>query len=325
MDAKATPPTALVDVVVPTYDARELILRCLESLRNPVIGRRIVVDDASGDGTPEAVRREHPDAELVELRRHRGLAHALNAGASRTTAPLLLFLNNDVIAEPGALGRLAEALLDDPSATSAGGRLIDPETGATQDSYRPRDYPGAMALTARLAGVERLFPRNPWTGGHLRRRLPDDAVVRIDQQPAGSCLLVRRECFERIGGWDERYPFWYEDVDLSRRLADLGPALYVGTAPFRHVGRHSTRSWSKVEQHRRLYPGTLLYAQGHLDRGGRLLVAAAMLLACLPRAAAHRLRGNPGAAGEYAALAGGAVALARGRPVRAPELVRSPA
>ena len=67
-----------------------------------------------------------------------------------------------------------------------------------------------------------------------------------------SCLLVRREALEQVRGWDEGYWFWYEDVDLSRRLAEVGSALYVPGAYIEHVGRASTNSWARHEQHKRL-------------------------------------------------------------------------
>jgi N-acetylglucosaminyl-diphospho-decaprenol L-rhamnosyltransferase len=91
--------------------------------------------------------------------------------------------------------------------------------------------------------------------------------------------LVRRDALEQIGGWDESYWFWYEDVDLSRRLAEIGHALYVPTAIFEHVGRASTRRWARHEQHLRLYHGTLRYAEQHLSRGHQ--VALAFILAVL--------------------------------------------
>src|SRR5437588_588045 len=124
--------TDLLDVVIPTYNARELVLGCLKSLEDPIVAQRIVVDDVSEDDTVEAIRDRAPDVEIVELTEHRGLAHALNAGAARGDAPYVLFLNNDVFATAGAVASLAEALDSAPLAASASGRLIDYETGATQ-------------------------------------------------------------------------------------------------------------------------------------------------------------------------------------------------
>jgi N-acetylglucosaminyl-diphospho-decaprenol L-rhamnosyltransferase len=301
-----------VDVVIPTYDARDVVIECLEHLDDEAIAARIVVDDVSSDGTAAAIRDRFEDVRVLELEEHRGLAHALNAGASLGDAPYVLFMNNDLIAEPGAVGRVVEALASDPDAVSAGPRLIDADSGVTQDGYRPRDYPTLATLVVRLLGIERLWRGNPWSGGHLRSRLGDDEVTRVDGQPAGACLLVDRRAYERIGGWDEGYWFWYEDVDFSLRLSELGPALWVGTAALLHEGMHSTSSWPKHEQHRRLYLGTLRYAQQHLARWQSLLVAMLMLLTCVPRWIASALLRRPSRS-VYTQLIGASVSAALGR------------
>ncbi len=286
---------AVVDVVIPTYNAKGTLVECLRHLDDEVIASITVVDDVSDDGTPEAVGELFPGVRVVELQEHRGLSHALNAGAAPGKAPYVLFMNNDLVAEPESLARLADALAADPAAASAGARLVDERTGQTQDGYRPRDFPTLATMLARLLGVERRWRRNPWSGGHLRRKLPEDGVSRVDQQPAGACLLVGRDAFERIGGWDEGYWFWYEDVNFSRRLSAIGPALWVGPATLRHVGMHSTSAWPKHEQHRRLYLSTLRYAHQHLPGWRALVISLVMLLTCLPRWAWATMRGKQSA------------------------------
>src|SRR5690348_11102137 len=96
----------IVDVVIPTYDARDVVIECLAHLEDDAIATRIVVDDVSSDGTAAAIRDRFDDVQVVELEEHRGLAHALNAGAALGDAPYVLFMNNDLIAEPGAVGRV---------------------------------------------------------------------------------------------------------------------------------------------------------------------------------------------------------------------------
>ena len=209
-------------MVIPTFNARELMLRCLQHLDDPAIAQTVVVDDASTDGTSQALSESFPDVRVVVLDRHRGLAHALNRGAEVGTAELVLFINNDVFPIDGAIGHLCGALAENPLAASAGGRLVDPGTERTQDTYQPRAFPGLVGLAVRLIGVERAWPSNPWTGQHLRRPLDTVATTQTDRQPAGACLLVRREAFELVQGWDEGYWFWYEDVDLQGGWPSLG-------------------------------------------------------------------------------------------------------
>lgn len=277
------------------------------------IASRIVVDDASGDDTVQRLRRRR-DVEVVSLDAQRGLAHAYNRGAERGEAPLLLFLNNDIFPAPGAVDLLVSGLGSHSHAGSAAGRLVDHLTGATQPSYGPRAVPDPAAVVARLIGVERHWPRNPLTGQHLRRPLPEDHPTLTRRQPAGACLLVRRADHERLGGWDERYWMWYEDVDYSRRLLEVGPVLYEPRALFRHVGRASTAHWDKPRQHRRLYHGTLQYASAHFGPAGRVLVGSAAAAVSAPRILRYRRR-DPEAADVYRDVLRGAIALVRGDAV----------
>lgn len=307
------PLTDAVDVVVPTYNARDMLLDCLDQLEDRSIARRIVVDDGSDDGTVPAVIDRFPDVDVVGLAQHRGLSYALNMGAKRGTASFVLFLNNDVLAEPGSVDDLVTALAAAPNAVSAGGRLVNAD-GRKQDSYGPRELPDLTALVVRVIGIERIWPRNPWTGGHLRHPMSEHATRQTERQLAGACLLVRRDAFEAIGGWDERYWFWYEDVDLAQRLLARGASLYVPAAVFRHVGRGSTRGWTKPEQHRRLYHGTLRYGQSYLGPGASRVLAAVITLVCLPRLVVYRA-GWPDAAAVYADIVRLAGRLAVGREI----------
>jgi GT2 family glycosyltransferase len=314
-----------VDVVIPTFEARELLLRCVGRLHDQSIAQIVVVDDASSDGTTRALSERFPEVRVVELGQHRGLAHALNRGSEIGTAQFVLFLNNDVFPVGDAITRLSAALSDNPAAACAGGRLVDPHSAVDQEAYWPRALPGMAALMARLLGIERAWPKNPLTGQHLRRPLSASQSSLTDRQPAGACLLVRRGALERVGGWDEDYSFWYEDVDLAKRLADIGRAVYVPDAVFEHIGRASTRHWTRYEQHGRLYHGTLLYAQRHLPRARQVGVGALMVAVCGARLLLPRVAANADARNTYRHLCGEGWALCRGHGLIRPSGRSSPA
>ncbi len=300
----------VVDVVIVTADTRELVLRCVERLDDPRL-RTVVVDNASSDGTADAVRGLGVD--VVGLTAPVGFAAACNRGAAGGRAPVILFLNSDILATDGAIDALVGALAAAPGAVAAGGRLVDPGTRDTQHRYGPKPFPTLATFAVRLSGVEQLWPGNPWTAAHLRHPPDETSVTRVDQ-PAGACLLVRRDVFDELGGFDEFFWFWYEDVDLARRLADRGDLLYVPGAVFEHVGGASFASWGRADSVRSLGHGIVHYADVHFDRRRRLLLAG--LLACLsaPRALIFRAR-DPELAAVHRAILVAAWQLARGRPV----------
>ena len=163
------------------------------------------------------------------------------------------------------------AALERPRAVAAAGQLVDPTDGTTQDVYLPQAFPGPLTLAAALVGRSR-----------RRVELAGDEIVRVDQPP-GACLLVRRDAFEAVGRWDEAFEFWFEDVDLARRLQAVGDVLYVPKAVFPHIGAASARRLSRAEVVARSYRGALLYAERHLGLGGRAITAPAFALASAGR------------------------------------------
>lgn len=285
--------------------SRDMVLECLTHLEE--LASVIVVDNASEDGTAAAVAAAHPQAAVVRLEAQTSLAGAYNRGAKAGSADLILFLNDDILAEPGSIQRLVEALAADPAAVAAAGRLVDADTGETQRQYEPRPFPGVGRFVVAFTGLERAWPGNPWTAPHGDRPL-DGPAIAVDQ-PAGACLLVRRAAFERVGGWDEDFELWFEDTDLTRRLSEVGTILYVPGAPFRHVGGHSTRRLSRPEVVRRSYGSALRYGAKHFGRPRQILLGALFAAAAGVRTLVSRDRQL---AGVYRGILRSALRLVRG-------------
>jgi N-acetylglucosaminyl-diphospho-decaprenol L-rhamnosyltransferase len=290
----------VIDVVVATRDSREMVLECVERLRSPLLERVIVVDNGSQDGTPEALLQAHPDVEIVRVEHPEGLSFAYNRGAEAGRAELILFLNDDVLATDDAIAGLNRALELRSDVVAAAGRLVDAADGRTQEAYLPYLFPGSVTLAAALLGRPRRHPE-----------LDGDQNVAVEQPP-GACLLVRRAVFDAVGRWDEDFEFWFEDVDLARRLNVVGEILYVPTAVFPHVGGASARRLTSAEIVARSYRGALLYAQRHLGASGRAITAPAYAIASATRLLTTRDRETRRA---YVGVFRNAVRLAAGRPL----------
>lgn len=302
--------TGSIDAVFMTSDSRTQAQQCVAHLQGSEIASIVVVANASSDGTAETIRQAHPEVTVLALEAPMGLAAALNCGAALGSAPFVLYLNDDVFATPGSVRLLLDVLQSRHDAVAAAGRLVGPDL-RTQDRYRPRPFPSPASIVARLFGLERIWQHNPWNGG---RRHDDHTTVAVDQ-PAGACLLVRRSVVEQIGGWDERYWFWYEDVDFSRRLAVKGTQLYVPAALFRHIGGSTARRLTRRAGHARYYHGVLQYSHTHFSSAGRAIVASAMLVVSLSRAGLRLLVRDRDGLRVYISAARGALALVRGNEI----------
>ncbi len=229
---------APVTVAVVSYNTRELLRRCLRALAPEARDGRAdvwVVDNGSRDGSLEAARAEAPWATVLAPGANLGFGHAVNLVAARTTAPWLLCLNADVELEPGALDALRAAGADGRVGAVAP-RLLLPE-GRTQHSVHSLPTLGfTLAFNLGLAA--------------LSRRLADRMLLegRYDQERArpvpwaiGAALLIRRQAFDGVGGFDERQWMYAEDLDLGWRLRDAGWRVrYEPGARARHASEAST-------------------------------------------------------------------------------------
>src|SRR5215218_5820619 len=141
---------APTDVVIPTRDTRALTLRCIESVLATDVAadgrlRCIVVDNASSDGTADAIRARWPEVDVIRNELNAGFGEACNQAARRGRGELLLMLNSDVVARPGAVERLVGFLARNESYAAAGGRLVDDGTDRTQVGFTVRAFPRVSA------------------------------------------------------------------------------------------------------------------------------------------------------------------------------------
>jgi N-acetylglucosaminyl-diphospho-decaprenol L-rhamnosyltransferase len=272
-----------LDVLIPTRDTRELTLRCLEAVWASGEGLElscVVVDNASADGTAEAIRERFPATTLIRNETNESFAKACNQAAAAASGEFVLFLNSDVIARPGAIQRLVVALGESPGHVAAGGRLVDVGTDKPQVGFAVRGFPTLARQVALLAGLERHWPSNPISREQLMLDF-DYECSQDAEQIAGACLLCRRVDFQALDGFDEGFYYWFEDVDLLWRLRARGRIAYVADAFFEHVGGASFASWSRPDAILTRHRSLLHYFAKHHSRFDRvcLRTAAAALAA----------------------------------------------
>jgi N-acetylglucosaminyl-diphospho-decaprenol L-rhamnosyltransferase len=266
-----------LSIVVVSYNAREALQVCLCSIDNhPPRGtfEVIVVDNASTDGSSEMVKNLFPGVRLLPLVANHGYAYACNYGARSSRGGTLLFLNSDVEVTAGALGSLQACLQEREGATICSGRL-ESYDGSPQPSCRR--FPTHFSILFARGSV---LSKLPFVGG-LRNRYvmePPQGTRGVDSA-AGACILLQRAVFESLGGFDERFFMYAEDLDLCYRLKKRdGEVLYVPESVFKHRWGASSvgnRLHLELEHHRSIYR----YFTKHYPRR-RLsnLILAVMLL-----------------------------------------------
>jgi GT2 family glycosyltransferase len=215
--------SADVAIVIPSWNGLEDLKACLSSLRADAGGTvdLLVVDNGSSDGTAEWLEREGVDH--VALPRNVGFAAAMNLGAARMRAGFILALNADTVVEQGCVERLAGALAADPACAGVQPRILALERGPGRDADDPnaRIYSLGQCLTrdgrAYEAGAGK--PQGVTAGERHE-------IFGV----CGAACMLRREVFTELGGYDERYFAFYEDVDLNVRAGVAGWSFWLEPA-----------------------------------------------------------------------------------------------
>jgi N-acetylglucosaminyl-diphospho-decaprenol L-rhamnosyltransferase len=234
--------TDVLPVVAVTYSPGPHLERFLASLslatERPV--SVLLADNGSVDGAPQAAVERYPNVRLFETGANLGYGTAVNRaidqlGESGQANDWVIVANPDVQWGPGSIDALLDAANRWPRAGALGPLIRDPDGSV---------YPSARHLPSLLRGgmhavVGPFWKRNPWTATYRQERLePSERPV---GWLSGSCLLLRRSAFRRVGGFDERYFMYMEDVDLGDRLCRAGwLSVYVPSAEVLHHKGHST-------------------------------------------------------------------------------------
>jgi GT2 family glycosyltransferase len=206
-----------LDVAIVSYRCETLLRDCLEALRaHPAsAGMRVhVVDNASGDGTAEMVRRDFAEVELTVSPRNLGFGAANNIAIAAGRAPYVLILNPDTRLAAGALDRLLELIDSRPEVGMVGPRL-ELDDGSFDHASR-RSFPTPVSALGHFTGLGRRG-----SGALAAYRAPGVEAGPVEAIN-GAFMLIRRAALERVGTFDERYWMYMEDLDLCYRFAQAG-------------------------------------------------------------------------------------------------------
>jgi N-acetylglucosaminyl-diphospho-decaprenol L-rhamnosyltransferase len=287
---------ATLHVVIVNWNSGPQLRECLQSFAavadDDVAARVTVIDNASGDGSSEGLATSLP-LTVVRNADNRGFGAACNQGAAGSEADFLLFLNPDTRLMPGSFAQPVRYLRtpENEKVGIVGIQLVDADGHVARNTARA---PTAWSMVGNSVGLDRLAPR--LFPPHFVTEWAHDQTRTVDQV-MGAFFLVRRSVFEALGGFDERFFVYYEDLDLSVRAHAQGwSSVYLSTAQAFHRGQGTTEG---ATARRTFYfcRSRILYARKHFSTTGALAVTLATLaleplarLAAAPRSAGAMLR-----------------------------------
>jgi hypothetical protein len=262
-----------LSIVIVNWNTKKLLLDCLASVFETVknLPKEIwVVDNASGDGSVEAVRLKYPHVNIIQNQKNLGFAAANNQAFSKMQGHYALLLNTDAVLTDGAVEKLYTFMERHSDAGMACGQLLNPD-GSEQNSFA--NFPCMASLVFGEALLQLLFPKT-----YLSKRKVNARPMEVDSC-IGACMMVRKEAMEAVGRLDESYFFFLEETDWAYRMKQAGWKVYwVPSARILHlqgqsVG-HNIRSRLLFYRSRYIY-----FQKWHRDVYGliRLIVFSRLL------------------------------------------------
>ncbi len=274
-----------VSVVVVNWNTRQLLRDCLDSIRANSDGYAVeivVVDNHSSDDSVEMVRRDYPDVVLIANNSNTGFARANNQGVRAAAGRYVLLLNSDAMLTPGALRSLVALADSNPKIGMVGARLVNAD-GSFQASYTR--VPTLVQEALILSGLGRLL-----RGRYYPSYGPEeDGGPRPAGYVEGACMLSPRSAYLEVGGLDEGYFMYAEDVDLCYTLAKHGwLVVYQPAARVIHLGSASSKN-RKPQREADLYRSRVRFFRKHYGGAQAALLKVLIYSFTAAKMVAHRL------------------------------------
>lgn len=238
-----------IAAVVVNKNTRDMLKECLLSLRRQDVEggvRILVVDNGSSDGSAEMVLSEFPEVNLIWNDENVGYARACNRGVALTEEPFVLVMNADTVLSDDTASSILEFFERHPDAGAVGPRILNTDRTL---QFSCRDFPSlGQALGHAFMGL--FIEENPWTKKYKKQEW-DHSVERGVDWVSGAFMGLRRKAFDQVGGFDEGYFMYVEDVDLCWRLRSKGwEVWYTPTGDVvHHIGQSSKLATTRMTYH----------------------------------------------------------------------------
>jgi GT2 family glycosyltransferase len=239
-----------LSVLIVNYNVKAYIDQCLRSVERASQGLQvevIVVDNASSDGSVAHIQKHFPWVTCIASPENLGFGRANNLAAAQAKGEFVLYLNPDTVVPEDNFRRALEVMRSKPEIGSMGCRMIDGSGHFLPESKRGLPTP-AVALY-RILGLAKLFPKHPRFGAYYAGHLAPDASGYVDVH-CGAWMLMRGSVLHQIGGFDEAFFMYGEDIDLSYRVLQAGHSnYYLADSPILHYKGESTKhqSWHYIK------------------------------------------------------------------------------
>jgi len=254
-----------LSIIIVNYNVKEFLLNLLKSLKDAVKDistEVIVVDNASEDGSVDAVKKKFPKVKLIVNNKNIGFGAANNLGLEIAKGKYILFLNPDTIVKEDTFTNLIKFFENNPDAGMAGCKVLNPD-GSLQLSCR-RGFPGPWTTFTKLTGLSSLFPKSKLFARYNLTYLDENRTYEVDAI-SGAFMMISRKAYEKVGGFDKLFFMYGEDLDLCYRIQKAGyKVYYVHSTSVIHYKGESTKR-SSIDETKVFYNAMHLFVKKHFS------------------------------------------------------------
>ena len=266
-----------LSIIIVNYRGGERLSQCLDSLSsvsgNSFKPEVIVVDNNSDDGLVDKFESDFPDFKFIRNKVNGGYANGCNLGSSNAEGEFLLFLNPDTIAKKGEIEKLLNAAKSNPEYYILSCRQIRSDG---RESKATGVFPGPGNLTGLQRAMTSKFNKNK-----VDEKIGNEEDILFPDWISGSVVMIRKEKFQKLNGFDEDFWMYFEDVDLCKRARKIGGEVaFFGNITIEHNHGGSTRMNSKITALTKteVQISKHLYISKHLTGSARILVQIFLVL-----------------------------------------------
>jgi GT2 family glycosyltransferase len=254
-----------LSIVIVNYNVKEFLLNLLQSIRNAVNNfsvEIIVVDNASDDGSVELLKEKYPDVKLIINEENVGFGAANNQALKIARGKYFLLINPDTIVKENTFNEMISFFKKVPDAGIAGCKVLNPD-GTLQLACR-RGFPGPWTSFTKVMGLSKIFPKSKLFARYNLTYLDENQTYEVDAV-SGAFMMMRRELYEKIGGFDSQFFMYGEDLDLCYRSQKNGfKVYYLHTTEVIHFKGESTKR-SSLDETKVFYDAMHLFVRKHFS------------------------------------------------------------
>ena len=266
-----------LSIIIVNYNVKEFLQNLIHSIFKSALNisyEIIIIDNASDDGSVEFIKDKFPEIKLISNEKNLGFSKANNLGLKIAKGKYLLLLNPDALLREDTLQKMMEFFRNTPDAGLAGCKILNPD-GSLQLACR-RSFPGPWTSFCKVTGLSTIFPRSRIFARYNLTYLDENQSYEVDAI-SGSFMMMKREVYEKVGGFDEEFFMYGEDLDLCYRIQKAGyKVYYVHDTQIIHYKGESTKR-SSFDETKVFYNAMNLFVKKHLS--GSFLVEIILLSA----------------------------------------------